>query len=123
MEDGRGNRYDYDEEGQLTRASYRALNPETGTPSEAMRTDSFFYDQMGNRQDQNHVANRGQWMTMTRRDNGLNQYLTWSNDPEHPAPDPQHWGSGIFYDDNFMFPPPPLPPANGVTTADGYITI
>ncbi len=41
MEDGRGNRYGYDAEGQLTAASYRALNPETRRPTGALRTDSF----------------------------------------------------------------------------------
>jgi len=125
MEDGRGNRYGYDEEGQLTGASYRALNPETATPTGAMRTDSFSYDALGNRQGQNHVANRGQWMAMGRRDNGLNQYINWSNDPEHPVPDPLHWGSAIYHDDNMpMSSPTPTPPVrgNGVTTADGYIT-
>jgi len=33
MEDGRGNRYGYDDEGQLTSASYRALNPSRGMGS------------------------------------------------------------------------------------------
>lgn len=116
MEDGRGNRYDYDPEGQLTRASYRALTPE-GTPSQAMRTDSFVYDQLGNRKGNNHVANRGAWMNIARRDNGLNQYHSWEND--HPAPHPQHWGSGIYYDDNFNADW--HYPGNGVMMAEGYI--
>ena len=119
MEDGRGNRYGYDEEGQLTSASYRAVNPE-GTPSGALRTDSFAYDELGNRMGDSHVANRGQWMTMARRDNGLNQYLLWNNDPEHPVPDPAHWGSPVLYDDNFGSPW--LFPGNGVMMAEGFIT-
>jgi RHS repeat-associated protein len=86
--------------------------------------DSFVYDELGNRQGDNHVASRGQTMTMMRRDdNRLNQYQSWEND--HPAPDPLHWGSRIFYDDNpnFVVPVPPSPPpANGVMMADGYIT-
>jgi len=36
---------------------------------------------------------------------------------------PQHWGSAIYYDDNFQYPTPPwIPPGNGVTMADGWIT-
>jgi RHS repeat-associated protein len=55
-----------------------------------------------------------------RRNNGLNQYLSWEN--MYPNP-PQHWGSAIYYDDNFQYPSPPwIPPGNGVTMADGYIT-
>jgi RHS repeat-associated protein len=119
MENGRGNRYGYDDEGQLTSASYRAENPE-GTPTGAVRTDSFQYDPLGNRMGMNHVASRGAWMNFTRRDNGLNQYHSWEND--HPAPDPLHWGSGIFHDDNIFFPSPPwVAPGNGVTMADGWI--
>jgi RHS repeat-associated protein len=118
MEDGRGNRYRYDPEGQLTAATYRAVNPDLANPTGALRTDSFTYDQLGNRQGWNHVANRGNWMNIARRDNGLNQYSFWEND--HPLPDPQHWGSGMFYDDNFGSPW--VPPGNGVMMAEGYIT-
>jgi len=117
MEDGRGNRYGYDAEGQLTTASYRAFNPETATPSGAVRMDSFQYDQLGNRKDQNHVANRGQWMTILRRNNGLNQYREWANNYPNP---PEHWGSGIFHDDQFGSPG--VPPGNGDVTAEGYLT-
>ena len=84
MEDGRGNRYGYDEEGQLTSASYRAENPE-GTPTGAVRTDSFQYDPLGNRMGMNHVASRGAWMNFTRRDNGLNQY-SWEDIRARSAP-------------------------------------
>ncbi|HEV2841674.1 MAG TPA: hypothetical protein VGW39_10145 [Chthoniobacterales bacterium] len=108
MENGRGDRYAYDAEGQLTQASYRALNPETTTPSDAKRSDSFQYDALGNRYGSNRIASRGIFMDFTRRDNGLNQYHMWS-----PY-------SGLFYDDNFnanwQYP------GNGVMMADGYFT-
>src|ERR1700704_1166862 len=73
MENGTGDRYGYDAEGQLTAASYRAATPEQ-TPSGALRTDSFVYDELGNRQGGNRVANRGAVMSFSRRNNGLNQY-------------------------------------------------
>jgi RHS repeat-associated protein len=105
METGTGNRYGYDAEGQLTAASYRAATPE-GTPSGALRTDSFTYDELGNRTGANRVASRGQ-VTFTRRDNGLNQYLNWTP-------------SAIYHDDNFGSPY--VSPGNGVMMAEGYIT-
>ena len=109
MENGRGDRYAYDAEGQLTQASYRALNPEPWlTPSDPKRSDSFQYDALGSRYGSNRIASRGIYLDFTRRDNGLNQYHMWS-----PY-------SGIFYDDNFnanwQFP------GNGVMMADGYFT-
>ncbi len=109
MENGRGDRYAYDAEGQLTQASYRALNPEPWlTPSDPKRSDSFQYDALGSRFGSNRIASRGIYLDFTRRDNGLNQYHMWS-----PY-------SGIFYDDNFnanwQFP------GNGVMMADGYFT-
>ena len=55
FKDGRGNRYGYDDEGQLTSASYRATTPET-TPTGALRTDIFHYDALGNRQGANYLA-------------------------------------------------------------------
>ena len=106
MENGLGDRYAYDEEGQLTSASYRAVNPDT-TASNPMRSDIFSYDALGNRKGSNYVASRGS-MNFTRRDNGLNQYLAW-------------WPfSGIFYDDNFGGSW--TWPGNGVTMADGWVT-
>ncbi|HWM24005.1 MAG TPA: RHS repeat-associated core domain-containing protein [Chthoniobacterales bacterium] len=108
METGRGDRYAYDAEGQLTQASYRALNPEPWlTLSDPKRSDSFQYDALGNRYGAAQVASRGP-MTFTRRDNGLNQYQMWS-----PFSD-------LKYDDNWFSPW--VPPGNGVTMADGYIT-
>jgi RHS repeat-associated protein len=119
MENGRGDRYAYDPEGQLQTASYQAQNPE-GAASAPQREDNFApYDALGNRPGWNLVASRG-WMNFARRNNGLNQYLSWEN--MYPNP-PQHWGSAIYYDDNFQYPTPPwVWPGNGVTMADGYIT-
>jgi RHS repeat-associated protein len=104
MEDGRGDQYQYDAEGQLKQASYRAvINPE-GTPSQAQRTDIFHYDALGNREGSNHLANRGT-MSFPRRDNGLNQYAGWM--PYSP----------ILYDD------PALPArGNGVLAENGWIS-
>jgi RHS repeat-associated protein len=105
MEDGRGDRYDYDDEGQLTAASYRVATPE-GTPGTALRTDVFNYDALGNRMGANRVASRGP-VNFARRDNGLNQYLNWTP-------------SAIYYDDNFGAPY--VSPGNGVMMAEGWIT-
>ena len=114
MEDGRGDRYRYDDEGQLDLASYRVANPEN-TPGVPLRSDEFHYDALGNRMGSNRVASRG-WMDFTRRNNGLNQYLIWS-----PY-------SFIYHDDNIPPPSPPDPefpwvfPGNGVLMQDGWIT-
>jgi RHS repeat-associated protein len=112
MEDGRGDRYAYDDEGQLTDASYRMSSPE-GRPGTAVRTETFHYDAMGNRIGYNYVATRGV-VTFNRRNNGLNQYQDWTP-------------SAIYHDDNLppMASPSPWPwasPGNGVTMADGNIT-
>jgi RHS repeat-associated protein len=121
MENGRGDRYEYDEEGQLTRASYQAVDP-NGNTNGAQRADLFYYDELGSRVDWNTVASRGA-VNFSRRNNGLNQYAAWENGY------PNHWGSGIFHDDNLPAPSPaPSPPwawvapGNGVTMQDGYIT-
>jgi RHS repeat-associated protein len=106
LENGRGDRYGYDYEGQLTAASYEALTP-AGTPTGAKRTESFVYDALGNRKGSNVVAGRGA-VTFYRRDNGLNQYASWTP-------------SIIYYDDNY----PGWAggwPGNGVMMAEGYIT-
>jgi hypothetical protein len=86
-----------------------------------MRSDSFQYDELGNRMGANQVATRG-LMTMARRDNGLNEYLSWENN--YPVGNPLHWGSGTFYDDSSGLPPTPpwVAPGNGVMMAEGYIT-
>lgn len=115
MEDGRGDRYEYDPEGQLTRAVYGAPNPANsfdGFQSE----DRFYgswngnwlgYDALGNRQGWNWQLASG-WTYYDRRANKLNQYLTWSP-------------SAVFYDDNH---PSPWygPRGNGALTADGWIS-
>lgn len=112
MEDGRGDRYLYDEEGQLTLADYRAKNPQTTAPA-PLRRDRFDYDALGNRRGtDNRVASRGSGaVTFSRRNNGLNQYLSWTP-------------SAIFHDDNYPAPSPNpwVPPGNGVMMAEGYIT-
>jgi RHS repeat-associated protein len=115
MENGRGNRYKYDPEGQLEKAWYRAQNPETENPVDPMRGDEFHYDELGNREGWNDIASRGHtWMA--RRDNGLNQYTSWANNYPNP---PLHWGSPILYDDNFGGSW--VSPGNGVTMAEGWI--
>lgn len=77
---------------------------------------TFNYDEMGNRQGWASVGSKG-WMHYLRRDNGLNQYLSWENN--YPANDPSHWGSGIFQDDNFN--QDWHYPGNGVTMAEGNL--
>jgi len=106
MEDGRGDRYGYDEEGELTGASYRVLNPEV-TPSDALRTDIFHYDKLGNRMGSNYLASRGP-MTFTRKDNGLNQYHDWSPLSTLYDDDIPGWGGQGR--------------ANGVLMVEGWIT-
>ena len=87
MEDGRGNRYQYDAEGQLERAWYRALNPETEEPGTKTR-GPLPYDALGNRVGWNDVASRGA-MNFTRKNNGLNQYFSWRTAIQPP----RHWGT------------------------------
>jgi RHS repeat-associated protein len=76
LENGRGDRFAYDDEGQLTDAWYEAVDP-VNSGNGATRQDHFNYDQLGNRKGQNTVASLGA-VTMHRRDNGLNQYLDWT---------------------------------------------
>jgi RHS repeat-associated protein len=109
MEDGRGNRYQYDAEGQLERAWYRALNPETETPGDPKRGDNFQYDELGNRKGSNDVASRGP-LNFTRKNNGLNQYSGW-------------WPYSITrYDDDVGGTWGSPGTANGVLMEEGYIT-
>jgi RHS repeat-associated protein len=113
MENGRGDRFDYDDEGQLTDGWYDALDP-AGNFHNWARKDHFSYDALGNRQGgNNNLASRnaGQSaISFERRDNGLNQYLHW-------------WPAGldyvIYHDDNY---PGWGPLGNGVIMADGWIT-
>jgi RHS repeat-associated protein len=76
-----------------------------GTPTGAKRTESFAYDALGNRVRLNYLAGRG-WMDFLRRDNGLNQYSSWTP-------------SVIYYDDNY---PGWGPGGNGVMMAEGWFT-
>jgi RHS repeat-associated protein len=107
MENGRGDRFAYDEEGQLTSASYRALNP-AGAASGAMRTDVFEYDKMGNRMGTHNIASRGS-TNFARDNNGLNQYSSWTP-------------SAINYDDDMGGGWGSPGHANGVTMQEGWIT-
>jgi RHS repeat-associated protein len=76
MENGRGDRFWYDEEGQLVEAWYNAADPaNSGTGN--TRYDSFNYDALGNRRSWNYVQSHG-WQKFSRKDNGLNQYSMWS---------------------------------------------
>ena len=107
MEDGRGDHYWYDAEGQLTDAYYGAINPVTN-PDNPVRIDYFAYDELGNRMGWNHLASRGE-MTFERKNNRLNQYRGWWN------------YSGINYDDDLPGWGEPEE-ANGVLMQDGNIT-
>jgi RHS repeat-associated protein len=116
-ETGIGDRYEYDDAGQLTKASYQAQNAHD-TATSAERTDDFSYDAMGNREGWNWVASKGM-MWMGRRNNGLNQYERWENNLSGPL---EHWGVVMWHDDAVTDPPsaPWLPYANGVLMADGW---
>ncbi len=104
MEDGRGDRFRYDEEGQLVEAWYGATNPSVSGGGNS-RYDGFGYDALGNRTQNNYVASRG-LTSFIRRDNGLNQYSSWTP-------------SVIYHDDNY---PGWSAPGNGVTMAEGWVT-
>jgi len=104
MEDGRGDRFRYDEEGQLVEAWYNATDP-VNSGAGNTRYDGFAYDALGNRTQNNYVASRG-LTSFVRRDNGLNQYSSWTP-------------SVIYHDDNY---PGWAAPGNGVTMAEGWIT-
>jgi RHS repeat-associated protein len=112
MEDGRGDHYWYDAEGQLTHAFYGAADP-VNNPQAPARQDQFEYDQLGNRQSPNGqydnlLASKG-WMKFTRKNNGLNQYSGW-------------WDySFIKYDDDIGGSWAPQY-GNGVLMQDGNMT-
>ncbi len=72
-ENGRGDRYVYDNEGQLTDAWYNVVDPH-GSATGMERKDYFNYDAMGNRHGWNDIANRGHMLIQRRNNNGLNQY-------------------------------------------------
>jgi RHS repeat-associated protein len=107
MEDGKGDRFRYDEEGQLVEAWYNATDPANSGAGNS-RYDGFNYDALGNRRGANFIANRGP-MDFTRKDNGLNQYRAW-------------WPfSFTNYDDDLAGWGAPAE-ANGVLMQDGNIT-
>ncbi len=111
MENGRGDRYRYDAEGQLEMADYRALYPDSTTPQDPMRRDVFHYDQLGNRMGSaNVIASWGPGLVnFTRENNGLNQYISWTRGPINYDDDMgSYWGSPGH--------------ANGVTMQEGWIT-
>jgi RHS repeat-associated protein len=104
MEDGHGDRFRYDDEGQLLEGWYNAVDP-ANSGAGNNRYDGFAYDALGNRTQNNFVASRGP-TSFIRRDNGLNQYSSWTP-------------SIIYHDDNY---PGWSPPGNGVTMAEGFVT-
>jgi hypothetical protein len=59
MENGRGDRFRYDEEGQLVEGWYNASDPANSGAGNT-RYDGFSYDALGNRGPGNYVASRGQ---------------------------------------------------------------
>ncbi|MEY2482620.1 MAG: hypothetical protein QOK24_1148 [Verrucomicrobiota bacterium] len=107
LENGRGDRFRYDEEGQFLEGWYDAPDP-ANTGAGNTRYDGFAYDALGNRTQNNYVASRGA-TSFVRRDNGLNQYSSWSP-------------SVIYHDDNSPWAPWTAPPGNGVMMAEGWIT-
>jgi RHS repeat-associated protein len=106
MENGRGDHFWYDEEGQLVESYYGALDP-ANNPHDPGRSDFYSYDELGNRKGQNYLPTRG-WTTFTRKDNGLNQYGWWYPMPAFYDQDLSGWGSAGL--------------ANGVLMQDGNIT-
>jgi RHS repeat-associated protein len=108
MENGRGDRFHYDDEGQLLEGWYNATDP-ANSGNNATRYDGFTYDALGNRGQNNYVASRGQ-MSFTHKDNGLNQYRAW-------------WPySYTNYDDDIGGTWGAPGAANGVLMQDGWIT-
>jgi RHS repeat-associated protein len=114
-ENGRGDRYDYDDEGQMFQASYQVENPVAGGEG-AERADSFNYDELGNRAGWNHVASRGE-MLFERRDNKLNPPIIIVKDTASPV---FGWIGEVVIPALIL--PWWVPPGNGVTIADGWIT-
>src|SRR6266404_5059665 len=108
MENGRGDRFHYDDEGQLLEGWYNATDPSNSGAGNT-RYDGFSYDALGNRGQNNYVASRGQ-MSFTHKDNGLNQYRAW-------------WPySYTNYDDDIGGTWGAPGAANGVLMQDGWVT-
>jgi RHS repeat-associated protein len=77
-ENGRGDRYAYDAEGQLTEAYYECADPAGNfTGWRGGDVEYYGYDALGNRRFDTWNGSRG-WTHFNRRDNGLNQYSSWS---------------------------------------------
>jgi hypothetical protein len=98
MENGHGDRFRYDDEGQLVEAWYNAADP-ANSGAGNNRYDGFTYDALGNRMGAdpahplNFIASRGS-MTFTRDNNGLNQYGSWGGSPvQHDDDIGGTWGS------------------------------
>ena len=104
LENGRGDRFHYDDEGQLLEGWYNAFDPANSGAGNT-RYDGFTYDALGNRGQSNYVASRG-LISFIGRDNGLNQYSSWTP-------------SVIYQDDNY---PGWSAPGNGVLMAEGWVT-
>src|SRR5438270_767988 len=105
---GSGDRFRYNEEGQLLEVWYNATDPVNSGAGNA-RYDGFGYDALGNRGLGNYVASRGQ-MDFTKKDNGLNQYRAW-------------WPySYTNYDDDIGGTWGAPGAANGVLMQDGWVT-
>src|SRR5947207_297086 len=109
MENGRGDRFRYDEEGQLVEGWYNTADPANAGDG-AWRYDGFNYDALGNRRSWDFVASKGQWLNFTRKDNGLNEYRGWM-----PF-------SMINYDDDIGGSWGAPSQANGVIMQEGNIT-
>jgi RHS repeat-associated protein len=77
-ENGRGDRYVYDAEGQLTEAYYECADP-AGNFNGWRGGDVMYggYDALGNRRGNTYSGSRGS-LSWGRLDNGLNQYSWWS---------------------------------------------
>jgi RHS repeat-associated protein len=75
-ENGRGDHYLYDEEGQLYHTFYDAADP-ANSGDGAWNADAFEYDALGNRRNWAYSSTVG-WTHYSRRDNGLNQYSSWT---------------------------------------------
>ncbi len=102
QENGRGDRYIYDAEGQLTDAYYDAQVP-NGVYNAWTREDHFVLDQLGNRKSNDWLASISGWYAWTRRDNGLNQINTWAG------------GRPANWDDQWSIP-------NGNLIQDGFFS-
>ncbi len=89
QENGRGDRYIYDAEGQLTDAYYDAQSP-SGAYTAWQREDHFVLDALGNRKSIDWLASAPGWYAWTRRDNGLNQINIWAG--ARPANWDDNWG-------------------------------